>query len=117
MSTFEHDSVGPDGDRQLTKRLDPLTDEEAVREVGWVARRARELVERSDDVWPDWAEFFDRRARLLEHMGQPALASDARVKADHVRRAWSNPPDEEFRMATTDFRHRWTPLEGLGRWG
>jgi hypothetical protein len=93
MSTVVHDSVGSDGERQLTHRLEPLTDEEAVREVGWVARRARELFERKDDSSADWVEFFDRRARLLEHIGQPALASDARAKADHARRARSSAPN------------------------
>jgi len=89
MSTVVHDNFDSDREHQTLQGLDPLTDDEAVREVGWVARRARELVERSDDAWADWAEFFDRRARLLEHIGQPALASDAKAKADHARRAWS----------------------------
>ena len=90
MSTGAHDNGGSDSACRLTQSLDPLTDEEAVREVGWVARRSQELAERSDATWADWADFFDRRARLLEHIGQPALASDARAKADHARSAWSS---------------------------
>ena len=85
MGAIVHDNVGADSERQITQTLDPLTDEEAVREVGWVGRRARELHERSDDTWADWVEFFERRARLLEHIGQPALASDAKAKANHAR--------------------------------
>lgn len=58
--------------------LPPLTKEEAVREVAWIARRARELalVDARHQAPPaEYAEFFARKIRLLQHIGTPeALA-------------------------------------------
>ena len=92
MGTVLHDDVGSGSERQLTEDLKPLTNDEAVLELGWVGRRARELRERGNDTCADWVEFFNRRARLLEHLGQSALALDARVKAEQARRAWASAP-------------------------
>jgi hypothetical protein len=61
-----------------------LTEESAVREVGWVAREAREL------VGLDWSaaentarlrEFFDRKAALLRYIGDEDLAAKAESQA------------------------------------
>lgn len=56
--------------------LPPFEDDrEAVREVGWIARRARELVFAPGRQHPnlptaeEYAEFFARKVRLLEHIG------------------------------------------------
>jgi hypothetical protein len=63
-----------------------LTDDEAVREVGWVARRARELVGQGSALptpaqVDEWAEFHDRKARLLRHIGESDLAAQSESAA------------------------------------
>lgn len=60
------------------QELPPLTEEEAVREVGWIARRAREIVGTpiGDEDPADMVEFYARKVRLLRHIGTPdALAN------------------------------------------
>lgn len=54
----------------------PMTDAQAAAEIGWVARRARELIG-SDAGWAEWAEFHQRKAALLRHLGQPELAAES----------------------------------------
>lgn len=49
-----------------------MNDDEAVREVAWVARRARELAlsGRPGEAPPaEYVEFFRRKVALLEHIG------------------------------------------------
>ena len=60
-------------------RLPELTSREAVREVAWVARRARELTsdpEAFTDVLAQ-VEYYQRKARLMDHIGELELAEKA----------------------------------------
>ena len=64
-----------------------LTEETARLEVAWVARRARELLT-SNPADCEWAEFFNRKAALLDFIGEAELAATAReLAAVHLERA------------------------------
>lgn len=64
-----------------------MNDDEAVREVGWVARRAREIVLTpiGDEDPADMIEFYERKAALLRHIGDAELASRAESQAAAYR--------------------------------
>lgn len=53
-------------------QLPALDDAQAVREVAWVARRARELVATgapAEALAAEYVEYFARKIRLLRHIG------------------------------------------------
>lgn len=67
----------------MTAGLPPLDDDEAMREVGWIAREARLLIETpigSENV-ERTATFYRRKARLLAYMNEPTLAARAESQA------------------------------------
>lgn len=56
----------------MSADLPPLDDDEAVREVAWIARRARELSmsgRPGEAPAGEYVEFFARKIRLLAHIG------------------------------------------------
>jgi hypothetical protein len=67
--------------------LPPLADNDAaVREVAWVARRARELsfgsLHGPRERATEWVEFYERKIRLLRYIGTPdslALIEEAEL--------------------------------------
>ena len=83
----------------------PLSDEEAVREVAWIARRARELaLTGRPEAAPaaEYAEFFGRKVRLLEHIGTAeslALVPANLELHDHYLRQLSPPNNEDPRSS------------------
>lgn len=67
-----------------------MDDSEAVREVGWVAREARDLIRVSVDDDPDrWASFYQRKGDLLSHIGELEMATNAWEEARRIREAFS----------------------------
>lgn len=77
---------------------EPLTDETARTEVGWVAREARELVafpSGSPGFEPErWAVYYDRKARLLAYLDEPELAAASESMAAAYRPGgayWTEP--------------------------
>lgn len=67
-----------------------MDDTEAVREVGWVAREARELLNVSvDDDPARWAEYFQRKGDLFSHIGELDMATNAWEEARRIREAFS----------------------------
>jgi hypothetical protein len=70
--------------------LGPLDDDTARAEVGWVAREARALSSSlgsgSQDAPPErWAEYYDRKARLLTYLDEPELAAASESMAAAYR--------------------------------
>lgn len=76
-------------DRAAYFRGEPLTDESARREVGWIAREARAVVDDLRRGIPDdparMVELFGRKARLLDYIDEPELAAAARQGVDEWR--------------------------------
>jgi len=75
-----------------------MNDDEAVREVGWVARRAREIVLTpiGQEDPAEMLEFYERKAALLRHIGEDEMAAHA----DSQAAAW-RPGGAFYRPATT----------------
>lgn len=66
-----------------------MDDAEAVREVGWVAREARELIRFSVDEDPErWSTFYQRKGDLLSHVGELGMATIAWEEARRIREAF-----------------------------
>jgi predicted negative regulator of RcsB-dependent stress response len=66
-----------------------MDDAEALREVGWVAREARELMRVSVDDDPDrWSIYFQRKGDLLSHIGELDMATTAWEEARRIREAF-----------------------------
>lgn len=64
-----------------------MTDEEAVQEVGWVARRARELAG-GHGTRAEWREFYTRKIALLHHIGTPEALEQIEHNEAHLA-AWA----------------------------
>ena len=102
----------------------PLTDEEAVAEVGWVAREARRLVE-ALPTRPavEWVEFYERKARLLRHISarpgviDPDAAAQMIAKAEAMAAAWrvDVAPIAVEAAGLVDLREQLPPQQGMGR--
>jgi hypothetical protein len=66
-----------------------VNDDEAVREVGWVAREARDLLRFSVDEAPErWSTFYQRKGDLLSHVGELGMATTAWEEARRIREAF-----------------------------
>lgn len=62
-----------------------MNDDEARREVGWVAREASRLMGSSAASPEEWATYYERKAELLAYLGEPDLAARAESQAASYR--------------------------------
>lgn len=93
-----------------------MTEDEATREVGWVARRARYLVH-APYVPAEHVEFYERKAALLEHAGQSSVMSD-QSRAESARMAeTARKQADAHRMTAWPHHYRdggaWCPWSGV----
>ena len=66
-----------------------MDDDEAMREVGWVAREASALMRVSVEEDPErWSTFYQRKGDLLSHVGELSMATTAWEEARRIREAF-----------------------------
>ena len=105
----------------------PITHDEAVAEVGWVAREARRLIEqRPTPPADEWAHFYRRKARLLRHIAgepgvlDPDLAAQMIAKAERLAEqyeAGADPIAAVEAAGLVDLGEQLPPSEGMHRRG
>lgn len=110
----------------MTEQLPPLDDETAVREVGWVAREARRLVEaRPTPPAAEWVAFYERKARLLRFISSrpgvvdPDAAAQMIAQAEAMAAAWrvDVAPIAVEAAGRVDLFEQLPPSEGMGHRG
>jgi hypothetical protein len=108
--------------------LPELTDDEAVAEVGWIAREARRLIEVRDLPAAAWSTFYRRKARLLAHIASrpgvldPDAAAQMIAKAERLAEQYEAAAAADLPVAVdaagrVDLSEQLPPTEGMHRRG